>query len=194
MKAYIRKRRYGLSIEASEITPKVLKEIKEILLKNNINVIEPVLPNEIIFSEKISLDKVFDRVPEKFKSSGVYRIYFDDELIYIGSSDCDGNIKGKRQGMWGRRYDFKSTLLEKPNARYKCAATEIKKHFYDNKMFPESDLCRITHDFFECHPDLARKIEFTLQGKYYEKHSKMPLLNQVDNYVGGAKKLPQFSV
>jgi hypothetical protein len=191
MKAYLREKKYGISIESSNITYNLINDIKKLLRDNNIKVIEPIMPNEIVFSKKIKLNENITPIPEVYKSSGVYRVYFDDEIIYIGSSDCDGNIKGKRAGMWSRRYDFKSTLLERKEneapKRYQCAASEVKRIFYNNERFPESDLYRIEHDFFPCHPDLAREIEFNKQQEYYDENNKLPVLNRVSEFVGGAK-------
>ena len=193
MQAYLREKKYGISIESSYISPNLINSIKKTLKENNIQVIEPIMPAQIVFSKKIKLNENITPIPEEYKSSGVYRVYFDGEIIYIGSSDCDGNIKGKRAGMWSRRYDFKSTLLERQEheapKRYQCAASEVKKVFYNNDRFPETDLYRIEHDFFPCHPDLARELEFDIQQKYYDKNNKMPILNIVSEFVGGAKNI-----
>ena len=89
--------------------------------------------------------------------------------------------------MWSRRADFKSTLIDEK--RYKCASTDISKHFYDGKKMPESDLYRIKHEFYPCHPDLARDLEFELQKEYKDEHGDLPLLNRVENFTGGAKKI-----
>ena len=52
-----------------------------------------------------------------------------------------------------------------------------------------SDLYRIKHEFYPCHPDLARDLEFELQKEYKDEHGDLPLLNRVENFTGGAKKI-----
>ena len=117
MICYIREKSYGVSIEMEKIPDNFLEILKKHLNKYNITSLVAEKPSCIEWSEKIPLDYTFKKVPSTLKSSGVYRIWYNNQIIYIGSSDCDGNIKGKRGGMWSRRADFKSTLFEEK--RYK---------------------------------------------------------------------------
>ena len=89
--------------------------------------------------------------------------------------------------MWGRRADWKSTLLG--CSRYKCASSEITTHFYNGKEFPIEDLKRIQHEFFATHPDVAREVEFKLQKEYKDEHGDLPILNRLEKYIGGARKI-----
>ena len=187
MICYIREKSYGVAIELEKVPDNFVITLKEHLKKYNIIPIEPEVLGEITWSYKIPLDMKLRKVPSQFKSSGVYNVYYDNQVVYIGSSDCDGNIKGKRGGMWSRRADFKSTLIDEK--RYKCASTDISKYFYDGKKMPESDLYRIKHKFYPCHPDSARELEFKLQKEYKDEHGDLPLLNQVENFTGGARKI-----
>jgi len=187
MICYIRKKCYGVAIELEKVPGNFLFILKEHLKKYNIVAIEPEDLGEITWSNKIPLGFKFKKVPLEFISSGAYRVYYDNQIIYIGSSDSDGRIPGRRKGMWGRRADWKSTLLG--CKRYKCASSEITTHFYDGKDFPESDLNRIAHEFFACHPDSARELEFKLQKEHKDEHGDLPLLNRLDKYIGGARKI-----
>ncbi len=114
MICYIRNKKYGVAIELEKIPQNFTIILKEHLKKYNIVPIEPEVIGEIKWSEKIPLHKSIKPIPSQFKSSGVYKIYMDDKEIYIGSSDSDGNIPGKRLGMFGRRADFKSSLKGGP--------------------------------------------------------------------------------
>ena len=187
MICYIREKKYGVAIEIEKLPENFITILKEHLKKYNIVAFEPETIGEVKWSDKIPLDRKFKQVPTQFKSSGAYQVYFDNQIVYIGSSDCDGNIKGKRGGMWSRRADFKSTLIDEK--RYKCASTDISNYFYDGKKIPKSDLNRIKHEFYPCHPDSARDVEFKLQKEYKDKHGELPLLNQVENFTGGARKI-----
>ena len=60
---------------------------------------------------------------------------------------------------------------------------------YNGKKFPMKDICRFSHRFFNCHPDLVRDIEYKVQKEYKDEHGDLPLLNRVENYVGGARKI-----
>ena len=108
MICYIREKSYGVAIELEKVPDNFVITLKEHLKKYNIIPIEPEVLGEITWSYKIPLDMKLRKVPSQFKSSGVYNVYYDNQVVYIGSSDCDGNIKGKRGGMWSRRADFKS--------------------------------------------------------------------------------------
>jgi hypothetical protein len=57
MQAYLREKKYGISIESSYISPNLINSIKKILKENNIQVIEPIMPAQIIFSKKIKLNE-----------------------------------------------------------------------------------------------------------------------------------------
>ena len=109
MICYIRDKKYGVTIELEKIPQNFTTILKEHLKKYNIVAIEPEVIGEIKWSDPIRLDMMFKTTPSELKSSGVYKIYMDDKLIYIGSSDSDGRLRGKRAGMWGRRADFKSS-------------------------------------------------------------------------------------
>ena len=187
MICYIREKSYGISIELQKVPDNFLFVLKEHLKKYNINSITAEKPKNINWSEKIPLNYNFKKIPSTLKSSGVYRIWYNNQIIYIGSSDCDGNIKGKRGGMWSRRADFKSTLFEEK--RYKCASSEVKSLLYDNKEIPKSDIIKFNHQFFACHPDVAREIEFDVQTEYKKQYGQLPILNRVKNFTGGARKI-----
>ena len=187
MISYVRKKCYGFAIELEKVPDNFQEVLKEHLKKYNIHAIESEMPLEINFTDKIGLDVNLKKVPKLFISSGAYRVYFDNDIIYIGSSDSDGNIPGRRKGMWGRRADWKSTLLG--CNRYKCASSEITKHFYEGKDFPIGDLKRIQHEFFACHPYVARDVEFKLQKEYKDIHGDLPIFNRLDKYTGGARKI-----
>jgi hypothetical protein len=187
MICYIRKKSYGVSIEMEKVPDNFLEILKNHLKKYNIKPLLAEKPNHIEWSEKIPLDYKFKKLPSFLKSSGVYRIWYDNQIIYIGSSDCDGNIKGKRGGMWSRRADFKSTLFEEK--RYKCASSEVKLLLYNNKEIPRSDIVKFQHQFFSCHPDIVRDIEFNTQKEYKQKYNNLPILNRVKNFTGGARKI-----
>ena len=187
MICYIREKSYGVSIEMEKIPDNFLEILKKHLNKYNITSLVAEKPSCIEWSEKIPLDYTFKKVPSTLKSSGVYRIWYNNQIIYIGSSDCDGNIKGKRGGMWSRRADFKSTLFEEK--RYKCASSEVKSLLYENKEIPKSDIIKFKHQFFPCHPDVVRDVEFDIQKQYKQKYGDLPILNRVKNFTGGARKI-----
>jgi len=189
MICYIRNKKYGVTIELEKIPPNFTTILKEHLKKYNIVAIEPEVIDEIQWSEKIPLHKSIKPIPSQFKSSGVYKIYMDDKEIYIGSSDSDGNIPGKRLGMFGRRADFKSSLKGDKRQTYMDIPNLLSKYFYEGKKFPMKDICRFSHKFFSCHPDLVRDLEYKIQKEYKDKHGDLPLLNRVENYVGGARKI-----
>ena len=189
MICYIRDKKYGVTIELEKIPQNFTTILKEHLKKYNIVAIEPEVIGEIKWSDPIRLDMMFKTTPSELKSSGVYKIYMDDKLIYIGSSDSYGRLRGKRAGMWGRRADFKSSLKGDKRQTYMDIPNLLSKYFYNGKKFPMKDICRFSHRFFSCHPDLVRDIEYKVQKEYKDEHGDLPLLNRVENYVGGARKI-----
>lgn len=190
MICYVRKKSSGTNIELEKKPINFDIKLKEFLSLYNITPEEPILDVNLIkinWSEEIPLNHFFKKVPTDFIKSGVYRVKYDNEIIYIGSSDTDGRIKGGRQGMWARRADFKSVLLG--CERYKCASSEISKLFYNNEKFPEKDLYKIKHQFLPCHPDNARDLEFRIQKEYLIEFGQLPRLNIVTKSIGGARKI-----
>jgi len=190
MICYITSKPSGTIIQLEKKPQNFDKILEELLLKYNIVAEKPVLDInliDVIWSEKVALNKTFRKVPTDFIRSGVYRVFYDDEIIYIGSSESDGRIKDGRKGMWARRADFKTTLLG--CERYKCASSEISKFFYNNKKFPEKDMYRIKHQFSPCHPDNARDLEFKIQTEHKKLFGQLPKLNVVKNNTGGARKI-----
>jgi hypothetical protein len=190
MICYIRTKLSGTTIQLERKPQNFDKILEEFLSHYNIVAEKPVSDInsiEVIWSEKIALNHIFKKVPIDFIRSGVYRVFYDDEIIYIGSSDADGRIKNNRKGMYTRRTDFKTTLLG--CERYKCASSEISKFFYNNKKFPEKDLYRIKHQFFPCHPDNARDLEFKIQKEHKKQFGHLPKLNIVEYSTGGARKV-----
>ncbi len=178
-----------------KMPPNFVNILKEHLLKYNISPHEPEPITEVKWFPKISLETQFGYgVPNIYKSSGIYRIYFDGKIVYIGSSDSDGRLPGKRAGMWGRRADFKSSLYNSTikNGRpqtYSNIPQQISKLFYKGKKFPMKDCYKFEHEFFPCHPDQVRDIEETIQKEYKDIHGDVPLFNKVENFVGGARKI-----
>ncbi len=190
---YLRERKTSLSIEMdfSIIDKKKVKEIKKgmraLCREFDLNIIEPKSlrkpyrwagPVGLHMKDIRHIDK---GIANAARQSGVYRYYYDGILIYIGSSDMDGRIDGKRS-MWKRRLDLKDCLTPTKDGRNKASSgkrRDILKAFYKGRSrFPKKDFNKITHEFLPCHPDMARGLEDEMLRDYKSKHGALPLLNR----------------
>ena len=186
--AYVREKKFGYVLELEDKPDNFKSLIKEFLSGHGFHIEEPIIPNEIIWSPRINLLQAFKKVPKEYKKSGVYRVYYDDTMIYIGCTQCDGTLKGKRQGMWARRQDFKSSLKGQRQTYFAIDKT-MADYYYNGEKMPLDEYKRISHEFFVCHPDVSENLEQVLQQEYKDEHGDLPLLNRVENYVGSAKRV-----
>ncbi len=146
---------------------------------NNINYEIPEYPKWDDWSEKIHIHIKARNVRnvQKYYKSGVYRIYLDDKIIYIGESRCDNqNFSKGRKGMWNRRSDFRSTIL----------GNNIRNPYGNGSKFLElfgrEMLNLIWHDFHPVHSLFCKQSEIELLQDYYNEHGKLPALQSESVY------------
>lgn len=156
------------------------------LLETNFNITitrkeKPKLSELTNWSEKIP----FNATSKQFKNykdftrSGVYKIWYKDELIYIGETRCDKTINpSTRPGMWARRGDFKSTIL---------GGDSIRNPYGNGTAFLQNfsleDLSDVYHTFHYVPAEFCKEIELELLKEYYEQHNKLPLIQSEHDYV-----------
>jgi len=132
-------------------------------------------PNWESWSERIPLTTESKRIPKdkmtEYMKPGVYEIYREDELIYVGETRSS-----TRNGMWARRSDFRSTVR---------GGNRIKNPYGNGTKFLElfsDDLHLVTHRFHYVHPLFCKKAELELLNKYYEVHQRLPVLHDDIDY------------
>jgi hypothetical protein len=132
------------------------------------------------WSEKINIhSKASDIKNQKdYIRSGVYKIWYNDELIYIGETRCDKLLNpSTRPGMWARRGDFRSTVLGGDSIRNPYGnGTSFLKHFSLN------ELDNIYHTFHYVHRDFCKEIEIELLQEYYDLNNTLPILQSEHDY------------
>lgn len=155
------------------------------LLESNFN-IKIEIPNKPLLSEltnwsdKIGFYQTSKDVTDykKFIRSGVYKIWYNDEVIYIGETRCDKHVNpATRPGMWARRGDFRSTILGGNTIRnpYGNGTSYLEKFSLD-------ELDNIYHTFHYVHQDFCKEIELELLQEYYDTHNTLPILQSEHDY------------
>lgn len=125
-----------------------------------------------------SARKVFNY--KRYTRSGCYKIWMNDEIIYIGETRCgieivNGKRSAGRPGMWARRADFRSTILGK----------NIQNPYGNATRFVElfgTDISNVYHTFHDVHPVYCKDAELELLRDYYKIHGKLPVLQSDMDY------------
>lgn len=160
------------SITIQNIDLEEQKKIIEILKKSfSFNYSEPSYPKWDEWSPKISiLSKAKDIDNQKsYTQSGCYKIWLDDEVIYIGETRCTKTDKNGRAGMWARRSDFKSTIL----------GENIQNPYGNGTRYLEKfgkDISKVYHSFHYVHPMFCKQAEQELIKEYYKTYGRLPIL------------------
>ena len=158
----------------------IQKEIIELLqTKYKFNYSIPEYPNWNNWSPKIRLTENANSIKNQtiYKRAGCYKIWYNDELIYIGETRCDNILSpNTRPGMWARRGDFRSTVLGK----------DIRNPYGNGSKFLEifgRDAIKDTyHTFHHVHPLYCKEAELELLQNYYNEFGKLPILQSEHDY------------
>lgn len=131
------------------------------------------------WSPKIKLTEIANNIKNLnlYKRAGCYKIWYKNELIYIGETRCDISLNPKdRPGMWARRYDFRSTVLGK----------DILNPYGNASKFLEvlgKEAVEDTyHTFHYVYPLHCKKAEIELLQNYYDEFGKLPILQSQHDY------------
>lgn len=155
------------------------------LLENQFNIkfeipTKPKLNELVNWSDKINIHSKASEVKnqKEYIRSGVYKIWYKDEVIYIGETRCDKILNpSTRPGMWARRGDFRSTILGGDSIRNPYGnGTSFLQHF------SLDDLNDIYHTFHYVHQDFCKQIEIELLQEYYDLHGSLPKLQSEHDY------------
>ena len=111
-------------------------------------------------------------VLREFKKTGVYKIFYKDETIYIGETRSV-----TRNGMLARRSDFLSTIK---------GGDKIKNPYGNGTKFLENfcldDIKYVSHRFHVVHPIYCKDAELEQLQIFYDENEKLPLLQTEWDY------------
>jgi len=157
------------------------KEMSAFMKDMIINLLEvqddnPEYPEFGDWSDRVSMTTYNKPVPTEYIRSGVYKIYHNDDVIYIGETRCDGTVVS-RKGMWSRRSDFRSTVQSEGKV----------KNPYGNalkflELYGVNELVNVSHEFHYVHPKYCKEAEKDLLKEYYTTHYTLPNLQSEIDY------------
>lgn len=167
-------------LSISDIDIDTQQEIIDLLLtKFKFNYSKPEYPIWDNWSNKIKLTETAGSLENLslYKRAGCYKIWYKDELIYIGETRCDFILNPKsRPGMWARRADFRSTILgNNINNPYGNATRFLK-------IFRKTSIKDTYHTFHQVHPAYCKEAELELLQNYYNEFGKLPILQSEHDY------------
>lgn len=171
-------RQHATSLTIRDIDPDKQLEIVQLLQSHyGFTHALPALPTWDNWSPKIPITAKAKDVPNQkdYVTSGCYKVWYDDEVIYIGETRTQKGEGTGRPGMWARRADFRSTILGKNIQNPYGNATRFVQEFGDN-------IERVYHTFHYVHPMYCKQAEEELLREYYKLHGKLPLLQSEIDY------------
>ena len=136
----------------------------------------PEYPEFDDWSDLVPMTRINEGIPTEYIRSGVYKIYHNLKVIYIGETRCDGTVVS-RKGMWSRRSDFRSTVQS--NGEVKNPYGNAVRFL---ELYGKEELNNVSHAFHYVHPKYCKEAELQLLKEYHAQHDTLPALQSEIDY------------
>jgi len=160
----------GMNDEERELMKEVLVDLCDFVCD------EPEYPELINWSDQVPMTRINEVIPTEYIRSGVYKIYHNNHVIYIGETRCDGTVVS-RKGMWSRRSDFRSTVQS--DGKVKNPYGNALKFL---ELYGKEELNNVSHAFHHVHPKYCKEAELQLLKEYHAQHEVLPALQSGIDY------------